>query len=219
LKTGHPPKVQAMLERLKLIKTDLSGVNMIVSLEGVRDLPETSEILSSIHSDDIMRLRTALHHSFEKRDLTRASALYSYVSLLPESDQLQIKAEVVQDFQVYLKAYQNENDLNGIFTHAGFSNLIIALNNKELTDLQFELFSFFHLDNKTSTGKKMARIQKNLPLSEVQRGQVIQYLDEIKAEKEQNAVEEKKRSKAALIFGILGLTLLIIRVILRLSRD
>lgn len=208
-----------MLDRLKLIKTDLSEIHMIVSLDGISDLPETAELLSSINSEDKARLQNALRHSFEKRDLARVSALYSYVSLFSESDQLQIKSEVVQDFQVYLKAYQNENDLNGIFTHPGFSNLIIALNDKGLTDLQFELFSFFHLDDKTNTGKKMARIQKNLPLSEDQRDQIIQYLEDMKAEKEQNAVEEKKRSKTALIFGIIGLTLLIIRVLLRLARD
>jgi hypothetical protein len=219
LNAGHPPKVQAMLERLKLIKTDLSEVNMIVSLDSVKDLPETAEILSSINSEDKTRLQTALHHSFEKRDLTQVSALYSYISLFSESDQLQIKREVAQDFKVYLKAYQNENDLNAVFTHPGFSRLIIDLNDRELTDLQFELFSFFHLDNKTNTGKKMAKIQKNLPLSDDQRGQVIQYMDEIKTEKEQNATEEKKRNKATIIFGILGLVLLIIRVLLRLSRD
>lgn len=215
---GYPPKVQAMLERLKLIKTDLSDVHMIVSLEGVKDLPETLEILSSINSEDKMRLQAILHHSFEKRDLTKISALFSYVSLFSELDQMEIKNEVAQDFQVYLKAYQDENDLNRIFTHPGFSSLIIALNSKDLTDLQFELFSFFHLDNKTNTGKRLAKIQKTLPLSEDQHEQVNRYLDEIKAEIEQNATEEKKRNKTALVLVLIGLVL-IIRVLLRLARD
>lgn len=193
---------------------------MIVSLDGgIRDLPETTEILSSISLEDKVRLQTALHHSFEKRDLTKVSALYSYISLFPESDQLQLKSEVAQDFQLYIRGYNNEDDLTGVFIHPGFSGLITSLNNRELTDLQFELFSFFHLDNKTIVGKKIANIQKNLPLSEDQRGQVIRYLDEMKAEKEQNASDEKKRSKTALIFGLIGLTLLIIRVLLRLARD
>ncbi|MCC6702227.1 MAG: hypothetical protein IT221_11935 [Fluviicola sp.] len=215
---GYPPKVQAMLERLKLIKTDLSDVHMMVSLEGVKDLPETLEILSSINSEDKMRLQAILHHSFEKRDLTKISALFSYVSLFSELDQMEIKNEVAQDFQVYLKAYQDENDLNRIFTHPGFSSLIIALNSKDLTDLQFELFSFFHLDNKTNTGKKLAKIQKTLPLSEDQHEQVNRYLDEIKAEIEQNATEEKKRNKTALVLVLIGIVL-IIRVLLRLARD
>lgn len=215
---GYPPKVQAMLERLKLIKTDLSDVHMMVSLEGVKDLPETLEILSSINSEDKMRLQAILHHSFEKRDLTKISALFSYVSLFSELDQMEIKNEVAQDFQVYLKAYQDENDLNRIFTHPGFSSLIIALNSKDLTDLQFELFSFFHLDNKTNTGKKLAKIQKTLPLSEDQHEQVNRYLYEIKAEIEQNATEEKKRNKTALVLVLIGIVL-IIRVLLRLARD
>ncbi len=208
-----------MLDRLKLIKTDLSEVNMIVSLEGIRDLPETAELLSSINSEDKTRLQKALQYSFEQRDLAKVSALYSYISLFSESDQLQLKSEVIKDFQLYIRGYTNEDDLNRIFTHPGFSNLIIAINSKALTDLQFELFSFFHLDNKTNVGKKIARIQKNFPLSEDQRGQIIRYLDEMKAEKEQNASEEKKRSKTALIFGLIGLALIIIRVLLRLARD
>ncbi len=208
-----------MLERIQLIKTDLSEVNMIVSLEGIRDLPETAELLSSINLEDKTRLQTALSNSFEKRNLAKVSALYSYVSLLPEADQLQIKKEVVQDFQLYIRGYQNENELNAIFTHPVFANLIIALHNRELTDLQFELFSFFYLDNKTIIGKKIARIQKNLPLSEDQREQVIRYLDEMKAEKEQNATDEKKRRKTALIFGLIGFALIVIRVLLYLARD
>lgn len=192
---------------------------MIVSLDGVRDLPETAELISSINSEDKIRLQKALHHSFEKRDLAKVSTLYSYISLFSESDELEIKSEVVKDFQLYVRGYNNEDDLNSIFTHPVFPNLIIAINDKELTDLQFELFSFFHLDNKTNTGKKIARIQKSLPLSEDQRGKVIRYLDEIKIEKEQNASEEKKRSKTALIFGLIGLALIIIRILLRLARD
>lgn len=219
MKKDQQFKVRAMLDLLNLIKTDLSEVNMIVSLDGVRDLPETAELLSSINSEDKTHLQKALNLSFEKRDLTKVSALYSYVSLFSQSDQLEIKEGVVKDFQIYFRTYQNEIDLNGIFTHPGFSNLIHAINNKELTDLQFELFSFFHLDNKTLIGKKIAKIQKSLPLSEDQRDQVVRYLDEVKAEKEQAISAEKKRSKTALIFGILGLTLLIIRLILRLARD
>lgn len=195
---GYPPKVQAMLERLKLIKTDLSDVNMMVSLEGVKDLPETLEILSSISSEDKMRLQVSLQHSFEKRDLTRVNVLYSYVSLFSELDQLDLKNKVAQDFQVYLKGYQNENEINRIYTHPGFSSLIIDLNSVDLTALQFELFSFLHLDNKTSTGKKLAKIQKKLPLTEEQHEEVNRYLDEIKIDMEQDAMLEKKEIKLLL---------------------
>lgn len=215
---SYPPKVQAMIEELKLIKTDLSGAHMIVSLDGIKDLPETLEILSSISSEDKIRLQASLHHSFERRDFTRVNVLFSYISLFSELDQLEIKNKVAQDFQVYLKGYQNENEINRIYTHPGFSSLINDLNNVDLTALQFELFSFLHLDNKTNTGKKLAKIQKKLPLTEEQHEQVNRYLDEIKIDIEQDAMLEKKRNKTALVLVLIGLAI-IIRILLRLASE
>jgi hypothetical protein len=220
LNQNHPPRVRAMLSRIELIKTDLSKVNMNVSLDGsVKDLPETAEILSSINSEDKTRLLTALNDAFSKRDLTKVSALYSYIVLFSESDQLEIKVETLQDFQLYIRGHKDEDELNEIFTHPGFSTLITTLNNKELTDLQFRLFARYHLENKTRIGKKIAGIQKNLPLNEKQKAEVIQYLEEMKAEKQENDFVENKKSNKALIWTLVGVALIIIRILLRLSRD
>lgn len=209
-----------MLSRMELIKTDLSEVTMSVSLDGnVKDLPETKEILSTINSEDKTRLLTALNDAFTKRDLTKVSALYSYIVLFSESDQLEIKGETLQDFQLYIRGHKDEDELNEIFTHPGFSTLIHALNNKDLTDLQFRLFTRYHLENKTNVGRKIAGIQKNLPLNEGQKSEVIQYLDEIKAEKQKNDSTENKNSNKALVWTIVAVALIIIRILLRLSRD
>jgi hypothetical protein len=209
-----------MLERLQLLKTDLSEVKMSVSLEGgVKDLPEVTVLLSAIDREDKTRLLTALHDAFTKRDLTKVSALYSYIVLFPEADQAEIKQEILHDFQGYIKGYRSEEELNDIFTHPGFAMLVNGLNNKVLTDMQFQFFSLFHLDNKTNIGKKIAGIQKTLPLSAEQRSEVIQYLEEIKAEKQKSAEIENKNSNKVLIWTLIGAALLIIRILLRLSRD
>ncbi len=209
-----------MLERVRLIKSDLSGVHISVSLDGnVKNLPEVAEILSSINSEDKTRLLTALHEAFEQRDLTKVTALYSYIVLFSESDQLEIKRETLQDFQLYIRGHKNEDELNDIFTHPGFSTLVNALNNQDLTDLQFRLFERYHIENKTNIGRKVAIVQKNLPLSEEQRAGVIQYLEEMKAEKQKNDAIEEKKSNKALIWTIVGIALLVIRILLRLSRD
>lgn len=193
---------------------------MSVSLEGnIRNLPETTEILASVNSEDKSRLLAALHESFEKRDLTKVSALYSYIVLFSESDQKEIKAETLQDFQIYLRGHKNLDELNEIFTHPGFSKLIIAFDNTDITDLQFRLFERYHLEEKTALGKRIAGIQKNLPLNNEQRAEVVRYLEEIKAEKLKNNSEETKRSNKALIWGMIGIALLIIRVLLRMARD
>ena len=209
-----------MLERMLLVKTDLSGVNMSVSIEGIiKDLPEVIEIRASVNAEDKNRLLTALHESFEKRDLTKISALYSYIVLFPETDQLDIKRETLQDLQLYIRGHKNEDELNDIFTHPGFSTLINALNNEELTDLQFRLFERYHLENKTTIGKRIAGVQKNLPLSKEQRAAVVKYLDELKAEKQKSDEAYNKSSNKALIWTIVAVALIIIRILLRLSRD
>jgi len=208
-----------MLDRLQLIKTDLSGVNMSVSLDGnIGSLPETAEILASVDAEDKRRLLTALNEAFAKRDLTKVSALYSYISLFPESDQREIKAETIEDLQLYLRGHKNEDELNEIWTHPGFSALITSLDYKELTDLQFRLFARYHLENKTSIGRRIAGIQKGLPLDEAQRAEVVKYLDEIKAERERNDQSDNKASNKAYIWIAISIALIIIRIILRASR-
>lgn len=109
--------------------------------------------------------------------------------------------------------------MNDIFTHPGFSTLINALNNEELTDLQFRLFERYHLENKTTIGKRIAGVQKNLPLSKEQRAAVVKYLDELKAEKQKSDEAYNKSSNKALIWTIVAVALIIIRILLRLSRD
>lgn|GEM_PF-5512049 len=209
-----------MMDRLRLIKTDLSGVSMSVSLDGnILNLPETAEILSSVNSEDKTRLLTALNDAFTKRDLTKVSALYSYIVLFSDSDQLEIKGETLQDFQLYIRGHKDEDELNEILTHPGFSTLINALNNKDLTDLQFRLFARYHLENKSNIGRRIAGVQKNLPLNEEQRAEVIQYWDDIKAEKQKIGSIDNKNSNKALIWTLVAVVLIIIRIMLRLSRD
>ncbi len=219
MQNNHPPRVRAMLDRLRLIKTDLSRVTMAVSLEGaIRDLPETVEILASVDQEDKQRWLTAVHEAFGKRDLTKVSALFSYIALFPEADRREMKSETMQDFQLFLRGHANEDELNGIFLHPGFSQLIKELNAKELTDLQFRLFARYHLENKTNMGRRIAGVQKNLPLDEVQMQEVIRYLDEIKAEKAREAAAENKATNKGYIWLGISIVLIIIRIILKMSR-
>lgn len=202
-----------MLERIALIKTDLSGVIMSISLNGnVRDLPETHEILSSIAEEDKNRLLIVLEQAFTNKDLTRVIALYSYIILFQEPDQISIKQEVIRYFIRYIKEQKNEAELNAMFLHPGFPGLVSSLNDKELTDLQFNLFSRY-LDNKTAINTRIAGIQKTLPLSEDQKIKVLSFLHEIKAEKEK--VENKKNRNRSIIIILLVITLFIIRMVLR----
>lgn len=211
----YPAKVRAMLSRIELIKTDLSEVSMSISLDGnVKDLPETKEILSSITTENKQQLVTALNLAFTQQDLARVNALYSYVVLFAENDQAEIRQEAIRGFILYIGEQKNEVKLNAMFLHPGFVNLITHLNDKELTDLQFKLFSRYHLDDKTPVGRRIAGIQKNLPLSEAQKAEVVNYLDEIKAEKEQ--VEKKKDNTKTIIIVVLSVVLLIIRFALRM---
>lgn len=204
-----------MLSRIELIKTDLSEVSLSISLDGnVKDLPETKEIISSVTTENKQQLLTALNRAFTQQDLARVNALYSYSALFTEKDRAEIRQEVIRDFILYIGEQKNEVKLNAMFLHPGFVNLITLINDKELTDLQFKLFSRYHLDDKTTTGKRIAAIQKNLPLSEAQKSEVVNYLDEIKAEKEQ--VEKKKDHTKTIIIVVLSLVLLIIRVALRM---
>lgn len=203
-----------MLGRMALIKTDLSEVTMSISLDGnIKDLPETNEIRSSITADDKKQLLTALNHAFTKQDLTRVVALHSYSVLFSETDQTEIRQEVIRDFLLYVKEQKSEAEVNGMFLHPGFPALVTVLNDKELTDLQFKLFSRYHLDDNTTTGKRIAGIQKNLPLSDDQKAEVMNYLEEIKLEKEK--VEKKKDHTKSIILIVLVITLFIIRMALR----
>lgn len=213
---SYPPRVRAMLTRIALVKTDFSEVSMSISIDGtIKDLPETIEIMSSITTEDTRQLLTALNLAFAKQDLARVNALYSYSVLFPEKDQAEIRQETIQDFLLYIRGQKNEVELNGMFMHPGFSSLVTLLNDKELIDLQFRLFARYHLDDKTTAGRRIAGVQKNLPLSEEQKEQVLTYLKEIKSQNEQ---VDKKESNKATIWIIVGVSLLIIRIILRMSR-
>lgn len=172
--------------------------------------------LTSITSEDTKQLLTALNLAFKKQDLTRVTALYSYAVLFPEKDQAGIRQEVISDFLLYIGEQKNETELNAMFLHPGFPNLISILNDIELTDLQFKLFSRYHLDDKTTAGRCIAGIQKNLPLSEDQKTEVVNYLKEIKSEKEK--VEKKKDHTKSIILIVFIVTLFVIRMALRMSR-
>jgi preprotein translocase subunit SecE len=214
---NHPPKIKAMLDRMELVKTDFSGVTMSISLDGnIRNLPETDEIRSSVTPEDTKQLLTALNVAFSKQDLTRVNALYSYAVLFPEKDQAEIRQEISRDFLIYINGLKNETEVNALFLHPGFSNLVTGLNNKEVTDLQFKIFSRYHLDDKTTVGKRVAAIQKNLPLNDDQKKQVTDYLNEIRAEKEK--IEQKKDHTKTIIVIVLMVVLLIIRLVLRANR-
>ena len=190
---------------------------MSISLDGnIRNLPETNEIRSSITPEDTQQLLTALNNAFSKQDLTRVSALYSYAVLFPEKDQAEIRQGIRQDFQLYINGLKNESEVNALFLHPGFPNLVTGLNDKVVTDLQFKLFSRYHLDDKTTIGKRIAAIQKNLPLSDDQKKQVTDYLNEIRAEKEK--IEQKKDHTKTIIVIVLMVVLLIIRLVLRANR-
>jgi hypothetical protein len=143
------------------------------------------------------------------------NALYSYFVLFSEKEQAEIKQEVTNDFLVYVEGRQNETEVNAMFMHPGFSHLVTALNNQELTDLQFRLFSRYHLDDKTTAGRRVAVVQKSLPLNEDQKAEVLDYLKAIKSENDQ--VETKQNNKAT-VWIIIAVALLIIRIILRMSR-
>jgi hypothetical protein len=214
---NHPPKIKAMLDRMELVKTDFSGVTMSISLDGnIRNLPETDAIRSSVTSEDTKQLLAALNSAFSKHDLARVSALHSYVALFPENAQAEINQEISRNFLVYINGLKNETEVNALFLHPGFPNLVTGLNDKQVTDLQFKIFSRYHLDDKTTVGKRIAVIQKNLPLNDDQKKEVTGYLNEIKAEKEK--IEQKKDHTKTIIVIALMVVLLIIRLVLRANR-
>nr|WP_294861745.1 hypothetical protein [uncultured Fluviicola sp.] len=213
---NHPPRIKAMLSRMELVKTDFSGITMSISLDGnVKNLPETHELKSSITSEDTKQLLTALNDAFSKQDLARVTALYSYAVLFPEKDQEEIRQEIIQDFGIYINGLKNETEVNEMFLHPGFSSLVTGLNEKGITDLQFKMFSRYHLEDKTSVGKRIATIQKNLPLTAEQKEEVLNYIREIRSE---NDKIEKKDHTKTIILIVLTVVLLLIRLALRMRR-
>jgi hypothetical protein len=201
---------------MELVKTDFSGVTMSISLDGnIRNLPETDEIRSSVTSEDAKQLLTAINVAFSKQDLARVNALYSYVVLFPEKDQEEIRQETIQDFLLYINGLKNESEVNALFLHPGFSSLVTGLNDKLVTDLQFKLFSRYHLDDKTPVGKRIAIIQKNLPLSAEQKEETLNYIKEIRSENDK--IEKKDHTKTIIII-VLTVVLLLIRLALRMRK-
>lgn len=63
-----PPRVRTMLDRIQLIKGDLSEVKMSVSLDGtIRTLPEITALKDSLTAEDAQRLLQALHQAFTQK--------------------------------------------------------------------------------------------------------------------------------------------------------
>lgn len=204
-----------MLDRMQLIKIDISAAKMSISLDGIQHLPETLELKSSLTQDDSNKLLLALHQAFAQQDLTKVSALYSYVVLFSETQQQEIRHETIQEFHQFLALQKNDVELSAMYLHAGFSRMINLLNDADLTTAQFKLFEWYFLDPNDRTGKRIAGVQRNLPLNSEQKKMVTDYLSQLKAENEK---AEKKDHTKTIILIIVTISLLLLRFALRMSK-
>lgn len=213
----YPSRVKNMLDRLQLIKSDLSDVKMSISLDGtIRTLPETTALKDSLTAEDLKRLSLALHDAFGRKDLTRVTALYSYGVLFSEEQRAEIRQETIQEFKELVNSMKNETEVSEMFLHAGFSNMINQLNDSDLTNTQFKLFERYYLDPESGpTGRRVAGIQKNLPISSEQKAVLNKYIQELRAETDK---VERKDNTRTIIVVVLTIVLLIIRFALRMSR-
>ncbi len=212
---NHPPRVRAMLDRIQLIKTDISAAKMSISLDGIQHLPEVLELKSSLTQDDLDKLSQELHLAFVQQDLTKVSALYSYVVLFSETQQQAIRRETIQEFHQFLALQKNDVELSAMYQHAGFANMIHLLNDADLTTAQFKLFDWYFLDTNNRAGKRIAGIQRNLPLNSEQKNRVTDYLNRMKAENEK---AEKKDNTKTIILIIVTVSLILLRFALRMSK-
>lgn len=212
---NHPPRVRTMLDRMQLIKTDVSAAKMSISLDGIQHLPETSELKSSLTQDDAGKLLAALHHAFAQQDLTKVSALYSYAVLFSEAQQQEIRKETILEFHQFLGLQKNDVELSAMYLHAGFANMINQLNDADLTNAQFKLFERYFLDTNDRNGKRIAGIQRNLPLSSDQKSLITDYLNQMKAENEK---AEKKDNTKTIILIVVTVSLILLRIALRMSK-
>lgn len=212
-----PPRVRTMLDRIQLIKSDLSEVKMSISLDGaIRTLPETTALKESLTSEDTKRLLQALNQAFAQKDLTKVSALYSYTALFSDEQRAEIRQEIIQEFKDYLNSLRNETEISEMFLHAGFAAMMHQLNDTDLINAQFKLFERYYLDPESgSSGRRIAGIQKNLPLNSDQKEKLNNYLRQLRAE---NDKEEKKDNTKTIIIVVLMVTLFLIRFALRMSR-
>ena len=215
--TTHPPRVRAMLERMQLIKSDLSTVTMTISLDGnIRNLPETHELRSSLSRTEATQLLTALNKAFSNNDLMRATALYSYSVLFSDEIQEEIRKETILEFQQFLEIGRNEAGLEEMFLHAGFGKMIQLLKDDGLTTAQFKLFQANYLHTKSNMGKRIAVMQRQLPLNSDQQNAIVSYIEEIKSENEK--VEKKDNTKATILI-VVTIVLILVRIIIRMSRN
>lgn len=113
--------------------------------------------------------------------MTKVTALYSYVQLFSEQLQSEIRSETLIEFKDFINKKTIESDIIEMFTNAGFSTMMNTLRNKELMDLQFNLFEKHFLFEQSATGKRIATIQKNLPISGEQKDAVIEYINNYKS--------------------------------------
>ncbi|MNK09014.1 hypothetical protein D3C87_269610 [compost metagenome] len=214
--TTHPPRVRAMLERMQLIKSDLSTVTMTISLDGnIRNLPETEELKASLSRTEATQLLTALNEAFRIQDLAKVTALYSYAVLFSDEIQEEIRKETVLEFQQFLNIGRDLAGLEQMFLHAGFGKMIQLLKDDELTTAQFKLFQAHYLHTKSNLGKRIAGIQRQLPLNSDQQNAVVTYIEQIKSENEK--VEKKDNTKTTILI-VVTIVLILIRLIVKMSR-
>lgn len=213
---NHPPRISAMIDKMNLINGDLSSVTMSISLDGaIGSLPETEAIKQNIGKEHVTKLLKALNEAFSQNDLTKVTALYSYVQLFPEQLQTEIRSETLIEFKDFINKKTSETEVVSMFTNAGFSTMMNTLRNKELMDLQFNLFERFFLFEQSATGKRIATVQKNLPISGEQKEAVIDYINNYKSQYDK--AEKKDNTKTIIIISI-SVLLILIRIILRASR-
>lgn len=213
---NHPPRISAMIDKMNLINGDLSSVTMSISLDGaIGSLPETEAIKQNLGKEHATKLLKALNEAFSQNDLTKVTALYSYVQLFPEQLQTEIRSETLIEFKDFINKKTSETEVVSMFTNAGYSTMMNTLRNKELMDLQFNLFERFFLFEQSATGKRIATVQKNLPISGEQKEAVIDYINNYKSQYDK--AEKKDNTKTIIIISI-SVLLILIRIILRASR-
>lgn len=213
---NHPPRISAMIDKMNLINGDLSSVNMSISLDGaIGGLPETKAIKENLGKEHATKLLKALNDAFSQNDLTKVTALYSYVQLFPEQLQTEIRSETLIEFKDFINKKTIESDVVSMFTNAGFSTMMNTLRNKELMDLQFNLFERHFLFEQSATAKRIATVQKNLPISGEQKEAVIDYINNYKSQYDK--AEKKDNTKTIIIISI-SVLLILIKIILRASR-
>lgn len=212
----YPTKIQAKLERILLIKTDLTAIDRVLPFDTtVRDLPEVQALQHSLSEEDTKRLMIALDQAFDQNDLSRVMALYSYGTLFTDDIQQEIRQQTIEDFHRFLGISRNETDLSAMFLHAGFAQMISQLNDSNLTTVQFDLFERSYLAEENPKTARIAGVQRNLPLFDEQKMVVVRYLEQLRLKAEK--VEKKNYNKTVILIIIVFLAF-ILRFVLRLSK-